>query len=390
VDEYMAMIRRVVEEQHAVFGELPRFEPGHYTFIADYLPWVSGDGMEHRNSTILTANASLSVAASGLLGAVSHEFFHAWNVERLRPRSLEPFDFDRANISGELWLAEGFTEYYGPMLIRRAGLSDDRGYAREIGGVIDEIVNSPGRRFFSPVEMSQQAAFVDAATSIDAHNRQNTFISYYTWGAGIGLALDLTLRDRFRLSLDEYMRALWVRYGRQERPYTLADLRVTLGEVTRDQAFADDFFRRYVEGREAPDYAALLARAGFLVRRQDAGRAWIGSAPLRFGDGATVLAQTLVGTPLYDSGIDRGDRILSLDGRPLTSEGALSALLAARRPGDVVAVEYESRGQRRSGRLTLAEDPALEVVTYEEAARPLTTEIRAFRQSWLGAKAATP
>ena len=391
VDEYVEMIGKVVAEHHAVFGEMPRFEPGHYTFIADYLPWVSGDGMEHRNSTIVTADASLAAAALGLLGAVSHEFFHAWNVERIRPRSLEPFDFERANMSGELWFAEGFTDYYGPLVIRRAGLTADAGYAREIGAVIDEVVNAPGRRFFSAVEMSRQAPFVDAATSIDPDNRQSTFISYYTWGAGIGLALDLTLRSRFRLTLDDYMRAMWQAHGKPERPYTLADLRATLGAVTRDQAFADDFFRRYVEGREAADYAALLAPAGFLVRRQDAGRAWLGSAPLRFGSGATVLAPTLVGTPLYAAGIDRGDRIVSLDGRALTSEAVLAAVLAARRPGQEIAVEYETRGGlRRTGRVTLAEDPALEVVTYEEAGMPVTAAMRAFREGWLGSKASNP
>ena len=388
VDEYMAMITRVVQEQLAVFGEMPRFDSGHYTFIADYLPWASGDGMEHRNSTILTANASLAGAAGGLLGAVSHEFFHAWNVERIRPRSLEPFDFERANMSGELWFAEGFTDYYGPLLVRRAGYSDDGGYAREIGGVIEAVVNSPGRRFFSAVEMSRQAPFVDAAASIDDDNRDNTFISYYTWGAGIGLALDLSLRDRFRLSLDGYMRAVWQRFGKEERPYNVAELRDALAEYSRDRAFADDFFRRYVEGREAADYTALLSRAGFLVRPREPGRAWLGDASLR---GGTVLARTLVGTPLYEAGIDRGDRILSLDGRAIASDAALSSVLAAHRPGDVIPVEYETRGGiRRTARLALAEDPALEVVTYEAAGMPLTAQMRAFRQDWLGAKAPNP
>jgi predicted metalloprotease with PDZ domain len=187
LDVYERAVRGIVRQQQAaIFGELPRFDFGTYTFIADYLPWVNGDGMEHRNSTILTSTGSLRERALGVLGTVSHEFFHAWNVERIRPASLEPFDFEEANMSGELWFAEGFTSYYGPLTLRRAG-SRRRAVRAAMGrGTINTVVNAPGRRYFSPVEMSMQAPFVDAATSVDPHNRANTFISYYTWGAGSG------------------------------------------------------------------------------------------------------------------------------------------------------------------------------------------------------------
>ena len=98
---------RIVAEMVTVFGEFPVFETGRYTFIADYLPTASGDAMEHRNSTVLSSPGALRTRHTGLLGAVSHEFFHVWNVERIRPRSLEPFDFEDVNPSDELWLAEG-------------------------------------------------------------------------------------------------------------------------------------------------------------------------------------------------------------------------------------------------------------------------------------------
>ncbi|HEX2166074.1 MAG TPA: hypothetical protein VHG09_02440, partial [Longimicrobiales bacterium] len=234
LDEYTRHTQRIVAEQAAVFGELPDFDFDTYTFIADYLPWVNGDGMEHRNSTILTSSGSLE-NMTGLLGTVAHEFFHAWNVERIRPASLEPFDFEEANMSEALWFAEGFTSYYGPLSLRRAEVYDDARYAASLNGAVTTIVNSPGRQFFSPVEMSMQAPFVDAARSVDAQNRANTFISYYTWGAGIGLALDLSIRSRFEgVTLDDFMRAMWQKHGRHQqnftpaRPYTLEDLRITL------------------------------------------------------------------------------------------------------------------------------------------------------------------
>ncbi|HYR06688.1 MAG TPA: hypothetical protein VEQ60_02890 [Longimicrobium sp.] len=396
-DRYAEKARKVVAEQIAVFGEAPRFDFGTYTFLADYLPWVAGDGMEHRNSTVIINRRPLATGEMPNLGTLSHEFFHAWNVERIRPAALEPFDFTAANMSGELWFAEGFTSYYDDLFIRRAGLISDSAYAAGIGaGIVSPVVTAPGRRYFSAVEMSMQAPFVDAASSIDPHNRGNTFLSYYTWGSGIGLGLDLTLRTRFRgVTLDDYMRAMWREFGRAQtpelapaRPYTLADLRRVLGEVTRDPAFADDFFDRYIEGHEVVDYAALLARAGFLLRKQAPGRPWMG-VPLSPGEGGVLVDDwPLSHGSVYQAGLSADDVIVSVDGRPTPNPDALRAILDAHAAGDVVQVEWMQRGQRRGGPMTLAENPALEVVAYEVAGMPVTAEMRAFREAWLGSRAA--
>lgn len=388
MDAFADMVRRVVDEQIAALGEAPDFDFGTYTFIADYHPWVSGDGMEHRNSTILTSARPLSTGALRNLGTVSHEFFHAWNVERLRPSSLEPFDFEEANMSGELWFAEGFTSYYTPVFIVRAGLMDLEDYATSVEGTLNTVINSPGRRYFSPVEMSYQAPFVDAAVSVDATNRPNTFISYYTWGAAIGLGLELLLRDRYDLTLDGYMRALWDGFDGHTRTYTRDVLRNTLAAFTGDPDFANEFFRRYVEGSETVDYAPLLARGGLLVRPARPGPAWMGNPSLRMEQGTIVVeSATLVGTPLYQAGVEWGDTIISIGGRVPESEEEMDALLAEYRPGDVVEIQFEQRGERITSGLTFREDPRLEVVTYESAGLAVTDEIRAFRDEWLGARA---
>jgi len=112
-------VAKIVQQEEAVFGEFPSYDPGFYTFLADYLPYASYDGMEHRDSTVMTSPGSIATARLELLDTVAHEFFHCWNVERIRPRSLEPFDLDRTNVSGELWFAEGFTQYYGPLAMQR-------------------------------------------------------------------------------------------------------------------------------------------------------------------------------------------------------------------------------------------------------------------------------
>ena len=399
VDTFAAMAQKVVAEEIAVWGEPPAYDFGTYTFLADYLPWADGDGMEHRNSTVLTSSRGLDTPAGrlGNAGTLSHEFFHAWNVERFRPRALEPFDFERENMSGELWFAEGFTAYYDDLFLRRAGLLSDEEYARGLAGTVSAVVNAPGRRFFSAVEMSMQAPFVDAAVSVDPQNRGNTFLSYYTFGAGIAAGLDLTLRTRFpSLTLDDYMRALWRDFGREQtaalapaRPYTLADLRRVLGEVAGDRAFADDFFRRYVEGREAVDYEPLLASAGFTLRRPAPARPWLGAQledPEEGETGVEVSAATAVGGSLHPAGVDRGDRILSVDGVATPTADSLRAVVARHAPGETVRMEVEQRGGRRTVPVTLAENRALEIVTHEAAGRPVTDAMRELRRRWLGSQ----
>lgn len=394
LDRYTEHTRAIVGQQAAVFGELPDFDFDTYTFIASYVPWASGDGMEHRNSTVLTNSRSLSDNMLGLLGTVSHEFFHAWNVERIRPRSLEPFDFERENMSGELWFAEGFTSYYGPLTMRRAGVTDDARYVAGLAGTLNTTINAPGRRYFSPREMSLQAPFVDAATSVDPQNRANTFISYYTWGAGIALALDLSIRSRYPdLTLDDFMRAMWQRHGVHQadqtplRPYAPDDLRTTLGEVVGDTAFANDFFRRYVDGREVADYVTLLASAGVALRPARPGQPFIGNVRFHEQDGAVLVRDpVLAGTTLYAAGVSQGDGLLALDGRAIRSAGDVAAAVSSRRPGDAIEVTFEQRGVRRTMTVRVGEDPALEVLLHEDAGLSMTPEMRAFRSSWLSAK----
>ena len=154
--------------------------------------------MEHRNSAVLSSPGTLRTRHGRLLGSVSHEFFHVWNVERIRPRSLEPFNFEDVNPSGELWLAEGFTNYYGALILQRAGLADLGNTLARFASAIDTVRLGPGRQFRSAVDMSRLAPFTDAASAIDRTNWGNVFISYYTWGETLGLGLDLAVAGTWR------------------------------------------------------------------------------------------------------------------------------------------------------------------------------------------------
>ncbi len=394
VDSLAAPVKRIVAEHYGVFGDLPGFDGGIYTFLADYLPWASGDGMEHRNSTVVSSTASLAGEAGRrrVIGTISHEFFHAWNMERLRSKALEPYDFERDNMSDELWLGEGFTNYYGPLTIRRAGITTDDEFLANMGGAILNVVSSPARNHGSAVEMSRQAPFFDGASWLDPTRQANTFLSYYTWGSTIGIALDLTLRSRFGKTLDDYMRILWRDFGRHqsaalapERPYTMADLRTALAKLTGDAAFASDFFRRYIDGREVPDYPPLLARAGFLMTSDSTRPAF--SASLADDTTRVFVNSSSEGGSAFAAGLASGDIIYAVDGVPVTTRDSLNAIISRRKIGETVQLDVEQRQVRRKIPMTLVGRPRYTITTYEKAGRPVTDEMKRFREDWLGSKA---
>src|ERR1035437_5692574 len=398
LDGFVKDVEKIVRQEGAVYGEFPKYEPGYYTFLAEYLPYSGGDGMEHRNSTVITAASSIRDGRVRLLDTVAHEFFHCWNVERIRPKSLEPFDFDRANMSGELWLAEGFTQYYGPLAMQRAGLQDLVGATRTMTGLIETVTESPGRLVRSAEEMSRMAPFVDGGRPNDRTNWPNTVISYYPFGGAIALALDLTLRDRSdgKISLDDYMRAMWrvhgkpggAREGYVDHPYTIADAEARLAEVSGDRAFARNFFARYIQGHDVADYGRLLGRAGFTVRKRNAGAAWWGDVRLDLrGAAAHISALVPANSPAYAAGLEQDDEVQQADGTKIAAVLDLQAVMRRHKPGDRVDVVYVDRtGTAKTTSVTLAEDPHQDVVAVEASGGALTPQQQAFRAAWLGAK----
>lgn len=384
IDHFAEMLKKMVDEHFAVWGEFPIYDYGNYYFLDDVYPENAGDGMEHRNSTsIVQRTPKIEGYESNLLGTFSHEYFHSWNVERLRPKTLEPFNFEHANMSDELWLAEGFTQYYGNLLLTRADLKTTENAIQTFNGLVNTVLLSPGAKNFSPIEASRYAVFADAGVAIDQTNKGNIFTSYYTYGAATALALDLRLRTEFKLTLDDYMRALWKAYGKPEIAYTVPDLQKTLATLTKNPAFAADFFKKYIYGTDKNDYAKLLLNAGLILRKANPGRAFAGFGKINLLDGKLILGQTLMGTPAYQAGLDVDDVLLTIDGITLKDLASVTAAVDARKPGDVLKVTYLYRGTQKTAQLTLVEDPALEIVPVEKTGGNLTPAMQTFRDKWL-------
>ncbi len=379
LEAYFENVKKVVLEQMMVFGELPIFDYGEYRFLACYMPNATGDGMEHRNSTAIPSSRSLAQGGMvGNIGTVAHEFFHCWNVERIRPKALEPFDFLRANMSGELWFAEGFTSYYDDLSLVRSGILTHENYVQGLIGTFNYVWTSPGREFFNPIEMSYQAPFVDAAKSVDETNRENTFISYYSYGSMLGLALDLSLRER-DLNLDNYMALVWDTYGKNEIPYTVQDLHNTLNAFA-GKDFGDDFFNTYIYKSGMPDYERLLKNVGVVLETKN---------DIEFG--ALVRNQSIANNPkmgssAYEAGFQKGDKILQVGEVTLDGNVSITSVLSTFNVGEKVVVKIERYGTPKEMMLTIGTDVSYGLKLMDQNSKELTKEIKQRQSRWLTSK----
>jgi predicted metalloprotease with PDZ domain len=270
-------VEKIVRYENSVFGAPPLEQ---YTFLFN-IGYRGGDGMEHLYSTqIINAGMwSDSVTVLPGLTTAAHEYFHVWNVKRVRPAALGPFDYTREQYQPSLWVAEGWTQYYGMSALGRAGIVNREAFYATMAGLVQANLTAPGRKELSARMASFHAPFWDGAPQPQASNGSQTFFSYYTKGAGLALYLDLYLRAKSRnqRSLDDVFNGLKRRtwkapsnsYYLQGRGYTERDVELAASEIAGEDLHS--WFERHVGGTEDVDYDALLARAGLRLVR---GGAW--------------------------------------------------------------------------------------------------------------------
>ena len=381
-------IRRIVDAQVAMWGP-PEFN--RYTFLYHFAnDNRSFDGMEHLTSTQIISGGSLS--DPGVLGRAledaAHEFFHVWNVKRLRPVGLGPWDWTRPANTKSLWIAEGITQYYGNLMMRRAGLWDDSRYLSALSGTIEYVENSPGARLMSAVDASLAAPFIDSAAHRQQTNLSNTSVTYYLKGELLGVVLDLTIRGRTngRQSLDEvlkrmydelYVKAPNASYYLKGRGYTEEDFVRVLSQVVGSDM--QGFYDRYIRGVEALPYDAAFGVVGLRLVKTANEAAFTGIVVDRTGAGVRLGVLPTNG-PAARSGLQQGDLLVAVGGTLVTRANWQNAL-DRYKPGDRVKVQAERYGRTVDVELVMAE-PASFSYRIEEIPNA-SADARRLRAAWL-------
>lgn len=383
-------IEKIVRAETAMWGP-PEFT--EYTFLIHFAADDrSGDGMEHLTSTQIIEPGALTDPGTyeGTLGTVAHEFFHVWNVKRLRPLELGPWDFTRPANTRGLWVAEGFTNYYGHLMMRRAGIWNDTRFVARQAETIDRIENAPGSRLMSAEESSLSAPFIDDAPHAQLTNLANTSISYYPKGELIGMVLDLIVRGRTkgRASLDDIMRAMYEEfylknsnnsYYLRGRGYTTEDVQRVASQVAGFDL--SDFFKRYVRNTEVLPYDEALSYVGLKLVRTQKTQPYNAGITLDSDDEAGLrIGSVRNNSPAEDAGLDVGDEILDLAGRKVTRD-TWFATLARYKPGDAIPITVKRDRKTIKTKIILGQPDRFEYKI--EFKTDATAEQKALRDAWL-------
>jgi predicted metalloprotease with PDZ domain len=334
--QMMRDLQRMVESATALIGDVPYT---HYTFL---MMGQGNGGIEHLNSASIAFNGSSLTTPEGYrrwLSYVTHEYFHNFNVKRIRPIALGPFDYDRENLTNMLWVSEGLSVYYQDLVCLRAGLITREQYLEKMRDSIQKFENASGHRYQSAAESSWNT-WGNSGVGID----RNTSISYYDNGAMLGAILDLAIRHASSNahSLDDVMRTLYRTYYQQKkRGFTDAEFRAAC-EAAAGSPLGEVF--EYASTTKQMDYAKYFAYAGLaVVAGAGTGKgAWFG-ANVQARDTGLLVTDVLPGSPAAHAGLQAGDVITGVEGVSKPTPKQLHEALTAKQPGDHLKLQISAR-----------------------------------------------
>jgi predicted metalloprotease with PDZ domain len=319
-------LRRICQYELKLMDGAP-FE--RYTFILHVGKGSGGGGMEHMNST------AIGVPSDEFLdGVAAHEFFHLWNVKRIRPASLEPVDYSKEQYTRALWFAEGVTSTYGAYTLVRSGIWSKEQFYLDLSQQISELENRPANRWQS-AEQSSLDAWLER---YPLYNQPEYSVSYYTKGQVLGDLLDILIRDRTNneRSLDDVMRAMNTDFAKEVKPYRDSlDVRLTSEKVAGGSF--EDFFQKYVAGPEPFPYQRVLALAGMELRMTEHSRPTLGFSTERDATGAVSVQAVIAEGPAAEAGLHTGDLIFTWNGAEPPRR--LERWLREQKAGDVLKLK---------------------------------------------------
>ncbi len=371
-------LEKLIAEHRKMWGSLP-FDRYVFFNMLTLPPGQGGGALEHLSSVLMFGDKfamRTKPAYTAWLQLASHEFFHVWNVKRLRPVELGPFDYEREVLTKSLWIAEGVTDYYGDLLVRRAGFTSEDEYLQSLSSKIDETQNTPGRLLQS-VEQSSLDAWIRQYRPDE--NSINVAISYYTKGHVLGFLLDARIRTLTggSKSLDDVMRLAFARYS-GIRGYTPGEFLAVAEEVAGTSL--RPFWQGAIEGTAELDYADALSTFGLRFRDAPSGGRWLGMAT-RNDAGRLVVAQLRRDGPSFLAGLNVDDEIIGIDDVRVRAD-RFDARLAQYNAGDRITLLIVRRDQIMRVPVTLALEPSRRWRL--ESSGSSTEAQRRYLSSWLG------
>ena len=307
---FTEMLAAAINAQSAIFGDLPYDKYVAYYFFQPAESNASG-ALEHLNSYVAFAPQGERATPEQIIGTASHEFFHLWNVKRIRPAEMWPYDYSRENESPLLWVSEGFTNYYGLVANYRGGNITKDQFVAASANAAAGIENSEARKYIPPANSS-------VITWVGYDTPQAFSISYYTQGQNLAALLDLSIRNDTNgaSSLDDVFRALYNDHYRKGRGFTTDELIAIINRITKKDY--REFFDRYVWGVEVPDYDRIFGYAGYRLERRQQATPVFGFSGRPRGSGLT-LSDVEPNSPAAEATLQPGDVITQVNGQPILS-----------------------------------------------------------------------
>ena len=368
-DKFTAMLAKVAAAQSSIFGGLP-YQKYVYFYFFSRPESNAGGALEHLSSHVAFA---FSPNPELMIDTASHEFFHAWNVKRIRPAEMWPYDYSRENETPLLWVSEGFTNYYGNVALYRAGLRNRQQFLQSVEGAIRGVESNEARSYISPANSS-------VSTWVGYDTPVAFGISYYTQGQNLGALLDLSiLQDTGGASgLDDVMRALYLDFYKKDKGFTTENLLAILNRLTRRDYH--DFHRKYISGVEVPPYDTILGYAGYKVETASRKSPLIGIEEEETPDGVTVRRVNPNG-PAAKAGLLAGDILVGVDGLDIQKDAqAVDERLQQRIDGSVkLQIKRGGREQTLDLQVGSRSDPGYKIV---ELPNPTANQLK-IREAWL-------
>jgi predicted metalloprotease with PDZ domain len=382
MEQISAMLRKIVAAATIWMDDRP-FDS--YMFLYHFPRGPAGGGMEHAYSTAIAVNANVVTRAPEVLASVTaHEFFHLWNVKRIRPQTLEPVDYTRENYTRALWFSEGCTSTAADIIQLRSGLLDERHFEQELASGIGEFERRPAR-----LTQSAEESSLDAWLEGDAYYRRpERSISYYNKGELLGILLDLVVREAShgQASLREVFQWMNQNYAKKGRFFSDSD---GVREAAEAVSHTDLrwFFAKYVAGTEEIPWNDFFRGVGLQLVEGKSSTADAGFTASRNFDGPMAVSAVTAGSEAERAGLQTGDTILAINGKPAGQES--SEEMAQFTGGETITLKVRSR--RGGDRELTWKVGSREEVSYElENVENVTAEQRARRTAWLIGEAQIP